>query len=318
MPTISRRCAYAYTSRASATPLGALDVAKHSLAADREEVEVGEPERGSDEESENRGDDFARLDPDPRRADADRDECLPERDDHDEAVALREVRRVELPARRPAQRAADVSGCDRREPEPGARAVREARDEDQRRAQQRPRREAEHGGEQVAVPASREGVEREMHRDDDEEGCTEEHTLVVEHVRHYERRDEHRDQRDEQRRADDALLGVDGVRQPGVGRPHPPERGEHEHAAADPCERRVVGEQRRDLREREHEDEVEEELARRNAVLVLDGRDAHLSRPYSVRPIVHRRFPRSRMIWSCVRSCSGAGDERAPRRAPLG
>ena len=83
---------------------------------------------------------------------------------------------------------------------------------------------------------------------------------------------------------DDTLLGVNGVRQPCVGRPRPPERGEHEYPAADPCERRVVGEQRRDLREREHEDEVEEELPRRDAVLVFDGRDAHLSRPYSGAP----------------------------------
>ena len=37
---------------------------------------------------------------------------------------------------------------------------------------------------------------------------------------------------------------------------------------------------RRDLREREDEDEVEEELARRDAVLVIDSRDAHLARPY--------------------------------------
>jgi len=89
---------------------------------------------------------------------------------------------------------------------------------------------------------------------------------------HHERRDEHRDQRDEQRGADDALLGVDGVRQPGVGGPRPPERAQREHAAADPSEGRFVGEQRRDLREREHEDEAEEELPRRNAVLVVDCR----------------------------------------------
>ena len=136
-----------------------------------------------------------------------------------------------------------------------------------------------HGSEQIAVPAAGEGVERDVHRGDDEEGGAEEHAVVVEHARHHERRDEHRDQRDEQRGADDAVLGVDGVRQPGVGRPRPPERGQHEHAAADPGERRVVGEQRRDLREREHEDEVEEELPRRDAVLVLDCRRGHPRRP---------------------------------------
>jgi hypothetical protein len=76
---------------------------------------------------------------------------------------------------------------------------------------------------------------------------------------------------------DDALLRIDGVRQPGIGRPRPPERGQHERATADPGERRVVGEQYRDLREREHEDEIEEELARRNSVFVLERRRGHPS-----------------------------------------
>ena len=56
--------------------------------------------------------------------------------------------------------------------------------------------------------------------------------------------------------------------------------GHHEHTAADPGERRVVGEQRRDLREREHEDEVEEQLSRRDAMLVVDCQRGHPARPY--------------------------------------
>jgi hypothetical protein len=92
------------------------------------------------------------------------------------------------------------------------------------------------------VTAAGERVERQMHGDDDEECGAEEHAVVAEHTRYRERRDEHRDQRDEQCGADESLLGVDGVRQPGVGRPRPPERPEHEHAAADPGKCRVVGE----------------------------------------------------------------------------
>ena len=71
----------------------ALEVVEHPLHADREEVEVGEPERSGDENPEDRGHDLARPDADPCRTDPDRDERLAERDDHHEAVALREVRR---------------------------------------------------------------------------------------------------------------------------------------------------------------------------------------------------------------------------------
>jgi hypothetical protein len=39
-------------------------------------------------------------------------------------------------------------------------AVDEARDEDQDRAEQRPRRQPQHGAEQLAVPAAGQGVER--------------------------------------------------------------------------------------------------------------------------------------------------------------
>ena len=43
----------------------ALGVSQDPLAADREEVEVGEPERGGDEEPEDRGHDLAQPDADP-------------------------------------------------------------------------------------------------------------------------------------------------------------------------------------------------------------------------------------------------------------
>jgi hypothetical protein len=108
-------------------------------------------------------------------------------------------------------------------------AVREAEtgDEDQHRPEQRPRRQPKHGRKQVAVPAAGERVERQMHGDDDEERSPEEHAVVVEHARHRKCSQEHRDERDEQCGPDEAFLGVDGVRQPGVGGPGPPERRDH-------------------------------------------------------------------------------------------
>ena len=46
---------------------------------------------------------------------------------------------------------------------------------------------------------------------------------------------------------------------------------EDQQRVAEPRPRRIVGEQRRHLREREHEDEVEEELERRDGTLEFDG-----------------------------------------------
>jgi hypothetical protein len=120
-----------------------------------------------------------------------------------------------------------------------------------------------------------------VHRTDDEKGDAEEHPLVVEDTRHDERPDEHRGQRDEQRGADDGLLRVERVRQRRIGRPRPPEGAEHEHTTADPGEGRIGGKQRRDLRECEDEDEVEEELSRRDVVLEVACRRHHRPRPYS-------------------------------------
>ena len=63
------------------------------------------------------------------------------------------------------------------------------------------------GAEEVAAPAAREGIERRVHRPDDDERGTEEHAVALEHARHHQRRDEHRDDCNEQRIADDLLLG---------------------------------------------------------------------------------------------------------------
>ena len=55
---------------------------------------------------------------------------------------------------------------------------------------------------------------------------------------------------------------------------------------AEPRPRRIVGEERRHLREREHEDEVEEELERRDGTLDFDGPGGH--RPTLTRQAARR------------------------------
>jgi hypothetical protein len=54
-------------------------------------------------------------------------------------------------------------------------------------------------------------------------------------------------------------LDVDRVRHPRVGRPRPPHHGEHENRPQESFDARVLGTARH-LREREHEDEIEEKL----------------------------------------------------------
>ena len=113
-------------------------------------------------------------------------------------VALREVRRVYLPARRSAQRApkyAHTSAAIQSH----VRALSMKPATRIRVAPRGPRREPEHGAEQFGVPAARKGIERCVHRADDEEGSAEEHALVLEDARNHERGDEHRDERNEQR-----------------------------------------------------------------------------------------------------------------------
>ena len=61
------------------------------------------------------------------------------------------------------------------------------------------------------------------------------------------------------------LLGVDDARQPRVADPRPPQHAEHEQPLREPLPGRLVGHQRRALGQREHEDEVEEQLERRDA-----------------------------------------------------
>ena len=80
------------------------------------------------------------------------------------------------------------------------------------------------------------------------------------------------------------FLGVDRVRQPGVGGPRPPEHPEHEQALDEAGPGRVLDDEPGHLREREDEDQVEEELERRHPLLAalsclscLDRHGASLS-----------------------------------------
>ena len=117
------------------------------------------------------------------------------------------------------------------------------------------------------VPAC-EREQRELHEAHDPVGAGEEQRRVVERLRHAEGDDEQRGHRDEDRDPDDPFLRIDHARQPRVADPRPPEQAEHEEAPGEPLPGRVGRHQRRALGEREHEDEIEEQLERQDALLL--------------------------------------------------
>ena len=98
----------------------------------------------------------------------------------------------------------------------------------------------------------------------------EEQRVVPERSRHAERDDEegrHRHKHDEPHAA---FLRVEDARQPRVA--DHAEDAEDEQASREPRPRWILGHQRGALRDREDEDEVEEELERRDALGLAEDR----------------------------------------------
>ena len=203
-------------------------------------------------------------------ADADRDDRLAEGDQDDQPVPLGEMLRRDPPAAPQTDHEwAEVVDREREHPHGDARvSLEEARDHEQRGAEQPGRREPEKRAATVRIVASDDGRENEMKEADEEVGEAEQHSVVSESARHRQGDAEHRRHRGKHRQSDAALVDVQRARQPCVTGPRPPDRRKDEHPVEHSAPSRVVREQARDLRDREHEDEVEEELERRDLVLV--------------------------------------------------
>jgi hypothetical protein len=82
-----------------------------------------------------------------------------------------------------------------------------------------------------------------------------------------------------------------------VSDPCPPDRREDEHPAEDSTPRRLVRQQARDLSDREHEDQVEEELERGDLMLVA-VLEFGLGHGWTLAQLV--RTPLRRPSWSAV------------------
>ena len=128
------------------------------------------------------------------------------------------------------------------------------------RTEDRARGDPEDGSEQIAVAATRDGEQHEMEYSHDEIRDAEEHPITAEGAPRCEGHDQHRRDRGEHRQSDGTFLGVEGIRQPSIRRPQPPEHAEQQQSPQETAPRRVVREEARHLRDGEDEDEVEEQF----------------------------------------------------------
>ena len=142
---------------------------------------------------------------------------------------------------------------------------RRAREDDQPGAGDQRARRARARPSQRRVAARGEREQRRVQQPHGEVAQPPQHAVVAERARRGERDHQHRGHRREHHEPRQQQLRVDGARQPRVARPRPPDDREHHEPAAQLRERRVLGQERRDLRQREHEHEVEEQLQRRDA-----------------------------------------------------
>ena len=220
-----------------------------------------------DDEAKDGGDDHSGVEPGVRRCEADRDQRLTDRDDHDQPVPLDEVGRFHAPAGQIGEQRPEEPDGERGDPEDVLEsAVDEPGREDESAADEGGGRRPQDRPQEIRIAARGEREQRAVHDVDDEECNAEQDTVIAERRRDRKRRDEHGRHRHQHRREHKALVGIDRIRQPGVGSPRPPERGEDQQPLPEPTPRRIVQQHPRDLRERQDEDEVEEKLERSDAV----------------------------------------------------
>jgi hypothetical protein len=125
-------------------------------------------------------------------------------------------------------------------------------------------REREDGVPQLGNAAARDHEQPDLPVADDRVGDRELECQAAERARHRQRDEQHAGHRAEDHDPDRVLLGIDDARDPRVTDPRPPKEREHEEALEQAAPVRVVRHELRALRQRQDEDEVEEELERRD------------------------------------------------------
>ena len=213
------------------------------------------------------------------RTETEGNDRLAERDDHDQGVALGEVPGRQMPALAAADVRAEHVDHERKYPHGQLRGpVQRGGDEEESDAHHAADREPRDRTHQVTVASARDRVQDQVCNPNHAVGAREEERVVAEDVRDRQRRDQHRRHGPEHHDPDEALFRIDRVRQPGVRGPRPPEHTQHDQSLGEPCPGRVGDHEAGHLRDREHEDQVEEELERRDALLgalLFAGLDRH-------------------------------------------
>ena len=249
---------------------------ERALDGARDEPEVGEPQRRDAGEGDRDGECEHRVAREGSDARTDGDNRLAQRDDHDQRIALGEVRRRDTPVvLHPRGEHADEIDDDREGPERGAerQAVDEAAREHECGGDEEERNEPPQGRELGRAIAQPPGVEDQVEDADEEVRAGEPGTLVPVGARHGERHEQRSRHAGEEEERRDLAIDLDGVRHPREARPGPPHECEDERRPGEAGDARVREQQQRHLGDREDEDEVEEELEVARPPLLLVGAD---------------------------------------------
>ena len=139
-------------------------------------------------------------------------------------MALREVCRLHPPAAHTSQ--TRPHEADRQSREPQCRpepTVDERGGEDKRAAEQRRAGHPRDGSEQIRFVPARQREQPDEHHQDNQERQSKDETMTPKRFRNSKRRDEHRPHRRQDHRHHQPRLRVNGIRQPRVTRPRPPQ-----------------------------------------------------------------------------------------------
>jgi hypothetical protein len=229
--------------------------------------EQGPPHARGDDEPEQCRDEQVGVDVQATRAHGDRHDRLAEGDQDHQAVAFDDVRWVQGQA---ALAVPDRHGPDDDRGEP-PHEVAPGFDGHELGGEDR-RDRGEVGDEDRAEGAGGLEVHEAVDEDDDEHPDREPDAALFEGLGDAEADDEPAGHGAQDEDAAGGPLGRDDVGEPRVSGEHPPDESEHEHGL-DEAQERVVGDEPGELGDDEDEDEVEEQLERRDAeVFVVLGR----------------------------------------------
>ncbi len=228
-------------------------------------VEIAPPQRSDQHQRQHHADQPFALEArvGSARAHRDRDHRLTERDQDDPSVALGEMRGVQREAPlAPQDRRRDEERRRREEQQPHPARVDERSSDQKGGSAEIERRHAENRHPGRTLSLQRKGAEMQQHHEKIRK--PERQRACAEHLRNRQRHHQKPRHRGDQHQPH--LPGhADIVRQPGITRVHPPDRHQHQQRPQKIHRPVSVLHQLGDLRDDEDENQIEEELDRRNA-----------------------------------------------------